>query len=182
MKYITVCLLAGKASLTSGFRLGRSKMLRSLSYMAAQSQRHHTIDRLEDRGVERGARRFCWCFIEKARGPSSVRRTLELFQRQRWGNFLETGWSVYGHFRAHRYHLELMNWTKSIGNCVFWPTPCLPQRTSHRWHFNLHISVLTTADYLQGNRAETASWSEKFKKCVNVYICRLHFIWLFYQY
>ena len=25
------------------------------------------------------------------RGPSSVRRTLELFQRQRWGNFWETG-------------------------------------------------------------------------------------------
>ena len=45
------------------------------------------------------------------RGPASVRRTLELFQRQRWGNFRETGWSAYGLFRAHRYHLEL-NWTE----------------------------------------------------------------------
>ena len=27
------------------------------------------------------------------RGPSSVRRTLEPFQRQRWGNFWETWWS-----------------------------------------------------------------------------------------
>ena len=28
-------------------------------------------------------------------GPSSIRRTLELFQRQRWRNFWETGWSPY---------------------------------------------------------------------------------------
>ena len=42
-----------------------------------------------------------------ARGPSSIRWTLEPFQRQRWGNFWETGWSTYGLFRAHRYHLEL---------------------------------------------------------------------------
>ena len=57
--------------------------------MAAQSQRHHTIDRLEERGVERGARRFCWCFVEKARGPSSIRRTLELFQRQAYMDISE---------------------------------------------------------------------------------------------
>ena len=47
---------------------------------------------------------------EDERGPSSIRRTLEPFQRQRWGNFWETGWSAYGLFRAHRYHFEL-NWT-----------------------------------------------------------------------
>ena len=28
------------------------------------------------------------------RGPSSIRQTLELFQRQRWGKFWETGWSA----------------------------------------------------------------------------------------
>ena len=44
------------------------------------------------------------------RGPSSIRRTLEPFQRRRWGNFWETGWSAYGLFRAHRHHTEL-NWT-----------------------------------------------------------------------
>ena len=44
------------------------------------------------------------------RGPSSIRRTLEPFQRQLWGNFWETVWSAYGLYRAHRYHLEL-NWT-----------------------------------------------------------------------
>ena len=36
-------------------RAGRSAVLRSLRhYLRAQSQGHHTIDRLEERGVERG--------------------------------------------------------------------------------------------------------------------------------
>ena len=48
---------------------------------------------------------------EDERGPSSIRQTLELFQRQRWGNFWEMGWSTCGLFRAHRYHFEL-NWSK----------------------------------------------------------------------
>ena len=42
--------------------------------MAAQSQRHHTIDRLEERGVERGARRFC-CFLLKRRERAVVNQT-----------------------------------------------------------------------------------------------------------
>ena len=51
--------LAGKATLTGGLLLGRSEVLRSLEhYLWAQSQGHHTIDRLEERGVEgRSARR-----------------------------------------------------------------------------------------------------------------------------
>ena len=47
--------MAGKASITSGLCLGRSEVLRSLRhYLRAQSQGNHTIDRLEERGVERG--------------------------------------------------------------------------------------------------------------------------------
>ena len=50
--------LACKATLTSGMFLGRSEVLRSLRhYLRAQSQGHHTIDRLEERGVERGSAR-----------------------------------------------------------------------------------------------------------------------------
>ena len=50
--------LAGKATLTSGLLLGRSEVLRSLRhYLRVQSQGHHTIDRLEERGVERGSAR-----------------------------------------------------------------------------------------------------------------------------
>ena len=48
--------LAGKAAIISGLRLGRSEVLRSLRHhLLAQSQGHHTIDRLEERGVERGS-------------------------------------------------------------------------------------------------------------------------------
>ena len=44
------------------------------------------------------------------RGPSSIRRTLQLLQRWHWGHFWEMGWSVYGLFWLRRYHLNL-NWT-----------------------------------------------------------------------
>ena len=50
--------LAGKATLRSGLLLGRSKVLRSLKhYLRVQSQGHYTINRLEERGVERGRAR-----------------------------------------------------------------------------------------------------------------------------
>jgi len=46
------------------------------------------------------------------RGPSSIKRTLELFERRRWGNLWEMGWTAcYRPFRTHRYHLEL-NWAE----------------------------------------------------------------------
>ena len=48
--------LAGKATLTNGLLLGRSEVLRSLRhYLRAQSQGHHSIDHLEERGLERGS-------------------------------------------------------------------------------------------------------------------------------
>jgi len=50
--------LAGKATLTNGLLLGTYEMLRSLGhYVRAQSQGHHTTDRLEERGVERESAR-----------------------------------------------------------------------------------------------------------------------------
>ena len=50
--------LAGKAAITSSLLLEKSEVLRSLRhYLRAQSQGHHTIDRLEERGVERGSAR-----------------------------------------------------------------------------------------------------------------------------
>jgi len=52
--------MASKATLTSGSLLGRAEVLRSLRhYLQAQSQKHHSIGRLEERGVEAGSdRRF----------------------------------------------------------------------------------------------------------------------------
>ena len=44
-------------------------------------------------------------FLKKE--PSSIRSTLKLFERQCWGNFWQTGWSVYGLSRVLRYHLQL---------------------------------------------------------------------------
>ena len=50
--------MADKATIASGLLLGRSEVLRSLrDYLWAQSQGHHTVDRLEERGVERGSAR-----------------------------------------------------------------------------------------------------------------------------
>ena len=73
--------LAGETTLTSGLLLGRSEALRSLRhYLQAQSQGRHTIDRLKMRGVERGSARRSSL---KGRESAIVKRTLELFQRQR---------------------------------------------------------------------------------------------------
>ena len=50
--------LVVKATLSSALLFRRSEVLRSLRhYLPAQSQRHHTIDRLEERGFERGSAR-----------------------------------------------------------------------------------------------------------------------------
>ena len=100
--------LAGKATLTSGLLHERSEVLRSLRhYLRAQSQRYHTIDHQEKRGVERGSAR-----------RSSFRETREGYRQsdEHWncfkGNVTETSESWverirYALFREHRYHLEL---------------------------------------------------------------------------
>ena len=103
--------LAGKATKTSGLLLGRSEVLKSLwLYLREQSQCHYTIDRLEERGVERGsARRSSLNGQEKAIiSPTNI----ENVSKATVGHFWETRWSAYGLFRAHRYRVEL-NWTVS---------------------------------------------------------------------
>ena len=46
-------LQQNKATLTSGLLLGRPVLRRLRHYLRAQSQGRHTVDRLEERGVER---------------------------------------------------------------------------------------------------------------------------------
>ena len=54
---LIVLHLAGKATLASGLVLGRFEVLRSLRHnLRAQSQGHHTIDRLEETDVESARR------------------------------------------------------------------------------------------------------------------------------
>ena len=67
--------LAGKQILTSVLFLGSSEVLRSLRHSPwAQSQGHHTIGRLEERGVKG---------LERVIVSHSSN---ELFQKRRWGN------------------------------------------------------------------------------------------------
>ena len=56
-------------------------------------------------GGNRRQKKHAW------RSPLKGRGTLELFQRQCWGNFWKTGRMADRLSRVHRYHLEL-SWTK----------------------------------------------------------------------
>ena len=50
--------LAGKADLKDGLQLGRSDILRNLrQILQSQSQGHHTVDRLIERGIQKGSGR-----------------------------------------------------------------------------------------------------------------------------
>ena len=91
--------LAGKPTITSGLRLGRSEMLRSLRhYLRAQSQGHHSIDRLEERDVKRGSARRSSL---KGRERAIVNQTnIGTVFKGNIRETSETGWSVYGLFRA----------------------------------------------------------------------------------
>ena len=65
------------------------------------------------RGVKRGsARRSSW---KDERGPSSIRRSIEPFQRQRWGKFGETGWS----------ERIIMGFSERIDTILNWPEPAV---------------------------------------------------------
>ena len=63
--------LAGKATITSGLCLRKSEVLRNLR-LWAQSQGHRIIDRMEERGKERGSAR--WAFLKGQVGhhPSNI--------------------------------------------------------------------------------------------------------------
>ena len=85
--------LAGIATLTDGLRLGRSEVLRSLRYyLRAQSQGHRTIDRLEERGMERGSVRRSSL---KGRERTVVNQTnIGTVSKATLGKLLrETGWT-----------------------------------------------------------------------------------------
>ena len=85
------CSKKGTHRMNCGLLLVRPEVLRSLRhYLRAQSQGHHTIDRLEERGVERGSVRRSL----DERGPPSIRRNWNRFKGSvgetcdRWGGAL----------------------------------------------------------------------------------------------
>ena len=87
--------LADKVTITSGLCLRISEMLSSLShYMRSQSQGHHIIDHLEERGVERGSARRSSL---KGRERAIVSQTnIGTVLKATLGNFWEIKWSAYG--------------------------------------------------------------------------------------
>ena len=95
--------LAGKATITGGLRLRRSKVLKSLRhYLRAQSQGHHTINHLDERGVERGNTQR-----SSLRGHESAfinQTNIGTVSRATLGKLLRNGVErIYGLSRAHRY-------------------------------------------------------------------------------
>ena len=71
--------LAGKVTISKGLHLGWSEMLKSLRhYLRAQSQGHHIIDRVEERGVKRAsARQSSLKRTREGHRQSSLKRTRE---------------------------------------------------------------------------------------------------------
>ena len=100
--------LAGKAAITSSLLLEKSEVVRSLRhYLRAQSQGHHTINRLEETGVERGSARRSSL---KGRERAIINQmNIGTVSKAKLGKLLRDGMEciIIGFFRVHRYHLEL---------------------------------------------------------------------------
>ena len=84
------------------WHLGRSQVLRSLKHCMRISSHHVPSGRERDGKTEIDDRSW-----KGERGPSWIRLSAKLFQRQRWGNFWETVWSE--SVFPHSYHTELTN-------------------------------------------------------------------------
>ena len=98
--------LAGKAAVTSGLLLGRCGVWRSVRhYLRAQSQGHHTIDNLEERGAERGSDRQSPLKGQERAIISRV--NIASVSMAMFGKLLTDGVERIWTFRAHRYYLEL---------------------------------------------------------------------------
>ena len=99
--------LARKAIIASDLCLVSSEVLRSLRHnLRAQCQGHHTIDRLEDRGVESGStRRSSFKGRERAIvNQTNIRTVSKATLGKSLRYWMERIWAF---LRAYRYHFEL---------------------------------------------------------------------------
>ena len=85
--------LAGKATLISTLLLGRCEVLGNLRhYLRVQSRGHNTIDRLEERGVERGSDDGLEALKEEGRERAIVNQTnIGTVSKATLGKFLRDG-------------------------------------------------------------------------------------------
>ena len=78
--------LASTADITSGLQLGRAEVLRALrNFLNTDKPEHHSIDRLKERGVEKGS----YTDIPPSKVDNdlcSTRQILVLFRGQPWGD------------------------------------------------------------------------------------------------
>ena len=92
-------------------------------YLPAQSQGHHSIDRLEERGVESGSSGQSSLITKTRKGHRLSDKHWNGFKRHVWNEFERrdgTHNSYFGLFRAHRYHLEL-KWIAGAHCHKMWP-------------------------------------------------------------
>ena len=106
------------------------------------------------------ASHYCAPDTQWARRSFFKGRTLEFFQRQRWENVWETGWSAYGLFRAHD---TILNWIKltctwGVGRVCFVTANRSPSLllTLSTWRWTEHLrgpsSVRRTLELFQRQR------------------------------
>ena len=96
--------LASTADITSSLQLGRAEVLRGLrNFLSTDKPEHHSIDRLKERGVEKGSGRHSTL---QGRERSVFNQTnIGTVSRATLGRLLRDG--AYGPIRALRCHLEL---------------------------------------------------------------------------
>ena len=98
--------LASTADITSGLQLGRAEVLRGLgNFLNTDKPEHYSIDRLKERGVEKGNDRHS---ILKGRERSVFNQTnIGTALRATLGRLLRDGADRVWAFRVLRCHLEL---------------------------------------------------------------------------
>ena len=104
--------------------------------------------------VERWSKHSTILILKDERGPSSLTRTLEPYQKQHKGNIWETWWSAYALFRADIYYLEL-KWTVYVSVVISLDVYAYAQKY-HLQYLWLYSSMFRAPDsWLKGRRFES---------------------------
>ena len=171
----------GITTITSGFHLRQSETLRSLRhYQWAHCQGHHTINCLEETGVQRG--NTWWSFFKRweLKSLSSVRLTLELFQRQDCGNLWE---SVSGPSWARGYCLEL-TWTQlMMASKLQVLVYDIPSSTTAIWTTKIKqgVSFIAADKVYTSTNKTTMVWIETELFFFFTWWMRLMFTWVLWR-
>ena len=110
--------LAGKATITNGLHLGRSKCWGAWDITYWHKAKDIIPPTAWRRDMERGGTR-----LSPLKGWETAvvnQMNTETVSKQRWGNFWKTGWSAYGLFQAHWTELTLKRpWSPKLACLKF---------------------------------------------------------------